>query len=195
MTQWVNEYPRLFYIFLQCPCLHILARETKEKKTVGFSAALSVLQTLGPVKEVLIMGCSAHLASRDLLHCGSLPCQWCTSCLCGHLCVMWVHSKDITPIRSVIVIGALVLLTWRNESRRKWAFHSCNVRLTLKNDCSRFSFFPSCVYWRSFWPGWLAGLVTVYSLSGNPGTLCPCYLGVNYPYIPAIWVLHFQLWE
>lgn len=65
----VNGHTKLFFIFPQLPYFfhHLLDRETERTRELDVSTAWSLLLTLGPVKEVLIMRYSAHLASRDLL--------------------------------------------------------------------------------------------------------------------------------
>lgn len=65
----VNGHTRPFFIFLQLPYFfhHLLDRDTERTRELDVSTAWTLLLTLGPVKEVLIMRYSAHLASRDLL--------------------------------------------------------------------------------------------------------------------------------
>lgn len=65
----VNGQTRLFFILIQLPYSfhHVLDREVEVTRELDVSTVLSLLPTLGPVKEVLIMRYSAHLAGRDLL--------------------------------------------------------------------------------------------------------------------------------
>lgn len=115
-----------------------------------------------PAKEVLIMCSAVHLASKNLPWCGSLSHQWHAFCLQVCMCPSAFNMStfcDIIPIKSLVRMsvchGKL-----RGFSNQGGAFDWCKLPTCLSS---------SGVYWRSFWSGRLACMVTVHSLSGYTG--------------------------